>query len=70
MIEQIEAKIAEHVKTILDKPTLEYYDYQILLNEINRQIAKEKEAKLEAENKAWREKMAATMTDMVCGKAY
>ena len=70
MIEQIEAKIADHVKAILAKPALEYYDYQILLSEINRQHAKEKEAKLEAENKAWREKMAATMTDMVCGKAY
>lgn len=67
MIEQMEAKIKEHVESILNQPTLCYYDYQVLVCEINRQNAKEKEAKLEADNKAWREKMAATMTDMVCG---
>lgn len=67
MIERIEAKIKEHVESILNQPTLGYYDYQVLVCEINRQITKDKEAKMEADNKAWREKMAATMTDMVCG---
>lgn len=70
MIEQIEARIKTHIQSILDKQSLEYYDYQTLVGEINRQAAKDKEAKLEADNKAWREKMATTMADMVCGRAY
>lgn len=68
MLDRIEAKIEEHVKAILDKDTICFYEYQTLVSELNRLTVKAKEARLEADNKAWREKMAVTLTDMVCGK--
>lgn len=68
MLEQIEAKIEEHIQSILAKESICFYEYQTLVGEFNRLKAKEKEAKLEADNKAWREKMAGTLTEMVCGK--
>ena len=68
MLKQIEAKIEEHVQSILAKESICFYEYQTLVSEFNRLMAKEKEAKLEADNKAWREKMAGTLTEMVCGK--
>lgn len=66
MIEKMESKIENHVKSILKKDSIDFYDYQILVGEINRQHSKEKEAKQDAINKAQHEQMLKALGSMVC----
>lgn len=68
MIEKIENKIEAYINVILDKDVIDYSDYQVLSGELARLYTKEKEAKLEAENKAQREKWLETLTSMVASK--
>lgn len=68
MIEKIENKLEAYINVILDKDVIDYSDYQVLSGELARLYTKEKEAKLEAENKAQREKWLETLTSMVASK--
>ena len=68
MIENMEAKIENHVKSILKKDNIGFYDYQILVGEINRQHAKEQEEKMKAYNKAQQEQWLKTLTSMIAAK--
>lgn len=61
MIEQIEKKIESHVASILEKSSIDFYEYQTLVSEINRQKAKIKEAQWDAEKE---ERNAALMSAM------
>lgn len=66
MIEKMEAKIDNHIEFILKKETIDYSDYQILSAEINRQIAKERDAKWEAEKEQRNAAMMAAMGNLMC----
>lgn len=68
MIEKIEAKIEAYINSILEKDVIDYTDYQTLSGELARLYMKEKEAKLEAENKAQQAKWLETLTSMVASK--
>lgn len=57
MIEKMESKIENHVKSILKKDSIDFYDYQILVGEINRQSEKQKAAKWDAEKEQRNEAM-------------
>ena len=48
MLEQMEARIEAHIKSILNKESIDFYDYQTLVGEIARQTARAKEAKWDA----------------------
>lgn len=45
MIEKIEEKITAQVNSILKKDFIDFYDYQILIGEMNRLKEKENQAK-------------------------
>lgn len=45
MIEKIEEKITAQVNSILKKDFIDFYDYQILIGEINRLKQKESQTK-------------------------
>lgn len=68
MIEKIENKIEAYINTILEKDVIDYTDYQALSGGLARLYMKEKEAKLEAENKAQQAKWLETLTTMVASK--
>ena len=57
MIEKIEAKIESHVKSILKKDSIDFFDYQILVGEIKRQSEKQKADKWNAEKEQRNEAM-------------
>ena len=65
MIEKMEAKIENHVKSILKKDSIDFCDYQILISEINRQAAKEKEAKWDAEKEQRNDAMMKALAGMM-----
>lgn len=66
MIEKMEAKIDNHIKSILKKDSIDFYDYQILVGEINRQNAKAKEAKWNAEQEERNAALMTAMQNMIC----
>lgn len=68
MIKNMEAKIEDFINSIMEKDSIGFYDYQILVGEINRQHAKEQEEKMKAENKAQQEQWLKTLTSMVAAK--
>lgn len=63
MIDKIEEKIAAHVQTILEKDTISFCEYQILVNELHRLDEKEKAEKWNAESKQRNEKLFAALKD-------
>lgn len=64
MIEKIEAKITAQVNSILKKDFIDFYDYQILIGEINRLKEKEKTEKWEEEKEQRNEAMKAALSNM------
>lgn len=65
MIDKIEEKIAAHVQTILEKDTISFCEYQILVNELHRLDEKEKAEKWNAESKQRNEKLFAALQDAI-----
>lgn len=70
MIEQIEKKIEAYIAAILTQDNIDFTDYQVLVSEVSRLTAKEKEAKLAAENKAQQAQWLETLTNMVSTKNF
>lgn len=68
MIDRMEKKISDFINSIMEKDSIDFCDYQILVGEINRQHAKEHEEKMKAENKAQQEQWLKTLTSMVAAK--
>lgn len=64
IIEEMETKIEEQIKSILKKDFIDNNDYQILVGEINRLKAKEKEEKYEEEKKKRDEAMKLAMNNI------
>ena len=64
IIEEMETKIEAQIKSILKKDFIDNNDYQILVGEINRLKAKEKEEKYEEEKKKRDEAMKLAMNNI------
>lgn len=64
IIEEMETRIEEQIKSILKKDFIDNNDYQILVGEINRLKAKEKEEKYEEEKKKRDEAMKLAMNNI------
>lgn len=68
MIEKMEAKIEAYIKSILDKNTITYEDYQALSSEYVRLHMIEEAKKVEAEKAATAERMKQVLESMtMCG---
>lgn len=65
IIEKMETKIEEQIKSILKKDFIDNNDYQILVGEINRLKTKEKEEKYEEEKKKRDEAMKLVMNNIL-----
>lgn len=69
MIEKIESKIESYIYSVLEKDTLNYCDYQVLVNELARLDAKAKAEKWAADeqkrNAAFMETMKG-LFDLPC----
>ena len=61
MIEQMENKLSDFIKSILEKDNLTYCDYQVLVDEIGRQKTKIKTEIWEAEQEQRNEAMISAL---------
>lgn len=70
MIEKIEAKITEHINTILSKDVLTHEDYMTLTNELCRLKQKEHDQMIAANNEAEKKMWLETLNNMIGYKIH
>ena len=65
MKEKIETKLETHIKCILEKPIIDYSDFQALMAYLSKLKTDEQEKKWEEEKNARAEEMIKTITALV-----